>query len=696
MEKLLLFILLFPFIGSVVTSVLGYRNNNIRNFLNIVITLINLIVIIYMYPMVIEAPVEYTIPYVMGTGLHLKMDIFRYMFVFITAFVWFIINVYSSQYLINYIHRNRYYLFFMITYASTIGVFISENLVNLFTFFEIMSMASYPLIIHDEDEEAHKAGATYMGMAIAGGLILLMGIFILYSHTKSLDIDYIGRVLPNMGAIKYLISALMIIGFGVKAGMVPLHIWLPKAHPAAPTPASAVLSGILVKTGIFGIIITSIFLMDGNKYISYALIFSGLVNMFMGGYLALFQINIKKTLAYSSMSQLGYIIMGVGLMGAMGEHNAIAVFGTLFHIFNHAIFKVMLFMGVGIIYMITHKLNINEIYGFGTFKPILKLTFFTGFCAIIGLPGFNGFTSKTIIHHALAEALHHSSPVLAYGAEFVFYLSSAFTTAYLLKLYISLFVENNSRYYASYSRYINRRALFPMVISAALIFVIGIKPDLFFDYFGDIYKVFGIHMEEMEHFHYFTFGNILSSFITIGLGIAIYTRFILKKLVVPVKGRRRPDFVNPTTEWFSIEKNIYLPVLTVTYRVFNTVLKGLDDILLYSVKGIGKTAKYLSNIEFMEEYSPTKRMEIIWTSLRSKSAETVEGAGESIKHNISGNIDAISKDIKSIQNNVNGNMTTLSKDIKSIQDKFNSITYSIYLVGGFLVIVMLFVIIFRM
>ncbi len=678
MEKLLLFILLFPFIGSVVTYVLGNRNNNIRNFLNTIITLINLVVIIYMYPTVIESPIEYSIPYIMGTGLHLKLDIFRYMFVFITAFVWFIINVYSSQYLINYIHRNRYYFFFMVTYASTIGIFISENLVNLFTFFEIMSFASYPLIIHDENEEAHKAGATYMAMAVAGGLILLMGIFVLYSYTNSLDIDYIGEVLPTIGAMKYLISALMIIGFGVKAGMVPLHIWLPKAHPAAPTPASAVLSGILVKTGIFGIIITSVFLMDGDIYISYALIFSGLLNMSIGGYLALFQINIKKTLAYSSMSQLGYIILGVGLMGAMGEHNTLAVFGTLFHIFNHAIFKVMLFMGVGIIYMITHKLNINEIYGFGSFKPMLKLTFFIGFCAIIGLPGFNGFTSKTIIHHALAEALQHTNPVLAYGGEFIFYLSSAFTTAYLLKLYIALFVENNSRYYASYSRYINKRAMFPMVISAALIIIIGIKPGIFFTYFGDIYKVFGIHMEEMEHFHYFTFGNILSSIITIGLGILIYTQFVLKKLIVPVEGRKRPDFVNPTTEWFSIENNVYVPVLTVTYKIFNTILKGIDDILLYSVKGIGKTAKYLSNIEFMEENPPMKRLEIMLSSLRSKSVETIEEAGESIK------------------DNMNGNITTLSKDIKSIQDKFNSITYSIYLVGGILVIIMLFVIIFRM
>lgn len=678
MEKLLLFILLFPFIGSVVTYVIGYNNNKIRNFLNTLITLINLVVIIYMYPTVIESQIEYTLPYIMGTGLHLKLDIFRYLFVFITAFVWFIINVYSSQYLINYIHINRYYFFFMVTYASTIGIFISENLLNLFTFFEIMSFASYPLIIHDENEEAHAAGATYMAMAVAGGLVLLMGILVLYTYTNSLDIDYIGEILPTLGSIKYLISGLMIIGFGVKAGMVPLHIWLPKAHPAAPTPASAVLSGILVKTGIFGIIITNIFLMDGDIYISYALMLAGLLNMLIGGFLALFQINIKKTLAYSSMSQLGYIILGVGLMGALGEHNTLAVFGTLFHIFNHAIFKVMLFMGVGIIYMITHKLNINEIYGFGSFKPMLKLTFFIGFCAIIGLPGFNGFTSKTIIHHALAESLHHANPLIAYLGEFIFYLSSAFTTAYLLKLYIALFVENNSRYYASYSKYINNRAMFPMVISAALIFFIGIKPGIFFTFFGDIHNVFGIHIEEMEHFHYFTLGNIFSSILTIALGVLIYKQFVLKKLVIPVTGSKRPDFVNPTTTWFSIENNIYVPVLTITYKIFNIILKAIDNILLYSVKGIAKAAKHLSNIEFLEENPPVKKIEIMFSSLRKNSIDTINDTGETVKDNI------------------NENMTTLSKDIKTIQDKFNSITYSIYLIGGILVVIMLSVIIFKM
>ena len=235
-----------------------------------------------------------------------------------------------------------------------------------------------------------------------------------------------------------------------------------------------------------------------------------------------------------------------------------------------------------------------------------------------------------------------------------------------------------------------------MVISAALIFLIGIKPGIFFNYFGDIYKVFGIHMEEMEHFHYFTIGNILSSIITIGLGVEIYRQFVFKRLVVPVEGKSRPDFINPTTEWFSIENNVYLPVLTITYKIFNTVLKLIDDILLYSVKGIGRTAKYLSNIEFLEEYSPTKRIEIMFSSILQRSVETTEGREESIKHNINDNINSISEDIKNIQGNVNENITTLSKDIKSIQNKFNSITYSIYLVGGFLVIVMLFVIIFRM
>lgn len=189
----------------------------------------------------------------------------------------------------------------------------------------------------------------------------------MYDYTKTLSITELQVACQSLGNIKYLISTLIIIGFGVKAGMVPLHVWLPKAHPAAPAPASAILSGILLKTGIFGIIIT-MEIMGGDFIIALVILVLGFINMFLGGLLAMFQRNIKRILAYSSMSQIGYILIGIGLMGILKEHRAIAVYGTLYHIINHAIFKVLLFMLAGTIYMVLHELSINEIGGFGKNK----------------------------------------------------------------------------------------------------------------------------------------------------------------------------------------------------------------------------------------------------------------------------------------------------------------------------------------
>ena len=142
-----------------------------------------------LYKYVVVQTIEVSVPYIMGTGLHLKLDMFRYVFVWLTAMIWFLTTLYSTQYLVNHKNRNRYYLFFMLTLASTIGIFISENFLNLFTFFEIMSFTSYALIINDEDDYSHDAGNTYIIMAVTGGLILLMGLFLLYNYTQTLDIS---------------------------------------------------------------------------------------------------------------------------------------------------------------------------------------------------------------------------------------------------------------------------------------------------------------------------------------------------------------------------------------------------------------------------------------------------------------------------------------------------------------------------
>jgi hydrogenase-4 component B len=590
-------ILLLPGISAMVGWILGRKNERYRDILNVLMTGIELLLVILLYNRVLKEPITLFIPDIMGIGLYLKLDAFRYIFVFITTFVWFLATMYSTQYLIRYKNRNRYYAFFMLTLASTVGIFLSENILNLFTFFEIMSFTSYALIIHDEDEYAHDAGKSYLGMAIAAGMILLMGLFLLYDYTATLNISELAEKVGEMGNIKYLISILIIIGFGTKASMFPLHVWLPKAHPAAPTPASAVLSGILIKTGIFGIIITVGIMMEGDVFLSTAILILGFTNMFVGGFFALFQRNIKRILAYSSMSQAGYILVGIGLIGLLKDHKPIAIYGTLYHIFNHAIFKVLLFMGAGIIYMILHELSINEIRGFGKHKILLKGVFFTGLLAIIGMPGFNGFISKTLLHHALAEAHEMYHSIWWSLGEAVFTVSSAFTVAYLLKIFIAVFMEKNEKYKGQYKDHVRKRALFPMAILGIVVILIGFKPKLLFPLIESAMKTFDVNGAIESHFY--TYGNIQSSIITILIGVFIYLGFVQMYLRKHEEGKY--FYINPSLSWFDLERDFYHPILRMLFTSTSAVFHFLDRIVVDMVYLGRALVKALSGIQIRRE-----------------------------------------------------------------------------------------------
>ncbi|WP_246637728.1 complex I subunit 5 family protein [Crassaminicella profunda] len=593
----LLMILILPAISGAIGWILGRKKERYRDVLNIMMTGIEFLFVLLLYPKILKGSITFFIPDIMGIGLYLKLDGFRYIFIFITTFVWFLTTMYSTQYLIRYKNRNRYYAFFMFTLASTVGIFLSENILNLFTFFEIMSFTSYALIIHDEDQYAHDAGKSYLGMAIAAGMVLLMGLFLLYDYTATLNISELAEKVRAIGNIKYLISGLIIIGFGTKASMFPFHVWLPKAHPAAPTPASAVLSGILIKTGIFGIIVTVWIMMEGDKFLSIAILILGFINMFVGGFFALFQRNIKRILAYSSMSQAGYILVGIGLVGLLKDHKIIGIYGTLYHIFNHAIFKVLLFMGAGIIYMILHELSINVIRGFGKHKILLKSVFFVGLLAIIGMPGFNGFISKTLLHHALGEAhkMYHSMWWTL--GEIVFTLSSGFTVAYLLKIFIAVFMEKNEKYKGQYKEHVRKRALFPMAILGIVVIFIGLRPKLLWPLIESAAKTFNIngHIEP----HFYTYENVQSSIITILIGVFVYLGFIQMYL-------RKHDgdkffYINPSLGWFNLERDFYHPMLRILFTSTSAIFHFLDRIVVNMVY-LGRAGiKALSGIQIRRE-----------------------------------------------------------------------------------------------
>ena len=217
---------------------------------------------------------EILIPGFCGMGLHLKMDGFRMVYTAIAVLMWGVAGVFSREYMAHYKNKARYYIFFWATFLATVGVFLSADLYTTFIFFEIMSFTSYVWVAFDERAESLRAAETYLAVAVIGGMVMLMGLFLLHDVLGTLDMDEIGpaaravlagretfesgqavHVAGGFGSAKaqlYVAGGLMLFGFGAKAGCFPLHIWLPKAHPVAPAPASALLSGILTKAGVFG------------------------------------------------------------------------------------------------------------------------------------------------------------------------------------------------------------------------------------------------------------------------------------------------------------------------------------------------------------------------------------------------------------------------------------------------------------
>ena len=173
-----------------------------------------------------------------------------------------------------------------------------------------------------------------------------------------------------------------------QAGVFPLHIWLPKAHPVAPAPASALLSGVLTKAGIFGILVVTVYLLPGNRSWGVLVLILGCITMVLGAVMAVFSTNLKYILACSSLSQIGFILVGVAMLTLLGEHNALAAHGTVLYMLNHSLVKLTLFLFAGVVYYNTHQLDLNRIRGFGRGKPLLHGLFLCGACSLAGIPGF--------------------------------------------------------------------------------------------------------------------------------------------------------------------------------------------------------------------------------------------------------------------------------------------------------------------
>lgn len=438
---LLIILLAIPLIGAFLLFLLGNRTINIPFISSIAL----LIGSLGLKDVLLGQALIYTISLSGPFSLVFNVDALSFIFLLLAAFLWTVVSIYSPKYMEHEGKSWGFQLCTLFTLFSVTGVFLAGDLLTMLLFFEIMTISSYFWVIHRWDKEATRAGYFYLFFSIVGGLLLALGIVIIGGATDVLPMIGSGVVSPLNPRLFTWSIAIFVAGFGIKAGMVPLHLWLPYAHSVAPTPGSALLSGLLIKVGAYGLIRTGEFAGwginsgIGETWLGPAIIILGTCTMLLGVTSALLQSNGKKLLAYHSISQMGYVILGIGVGLYLGSEGGYGLSGAIYHIINHALFKVALFLGVGIIYLHTGETDLYKLGGLWRRFPVTAILMLLAVFGITGTPGLNGYASKSLLHHGVSLAAEIGAPWLVW-IERLFLLVGVGTAASFSKLYYLIFL----------------------------------------------------------------------------------------------------------------------------------------------------------------------------------------------------------------------------------------------------------------
>ena len=559
-----LWIILLPTVGAFLQAVFFKSSAALRDLFVMVTTLLTIPLILLIYPIVFEGGLQLSFPYVLGIGISFTVDMMSYIVILITSILWFLVMVYAHEYMRLEHHVKRFFFFIGITYASVLGTVMAGDLLTMFLFFEVMTFASYVVVTHGQNRKAYVAGYNYIFMGLMGGFAIFLGMIMIYVMTGSTAFNSAVVVFENYRALPYITMGLLTFGFGIKAGMAPVHVWLPRAHPVAPTPASALLSGVMIKVGAYGILrtLTSFYfptaedinitaLWRYSENIGSVLIWIGLFTMGMGIFFAIIQKNVKRMLAYSSISQMGYIMVGVGIAGYLGSYGAMAYSGALYHIVNHALFKSLLFMVAGTVYIYTHDQNLNALGGLWKKMPITAVVAGIAVLGIIGMPLFNGFISKSILHHGIVEAYQYGSPVYRF-AEIAFNVISVGTAMVFLKMYSMIFLgKMHPRYEKLQFKYTSLHA--SMMAIAVMIMLLGLFPRFIMNRFilPSVSQVaFSSRFVEtyVVPLRYFAWAEL-----------SLMAMILSAAGVLYILGRKYRVFDIELPKWFALEYILFLP-----------------------------------------------------------------------------------------------------------------------------------------
>lgn len=415
----------------------------------------------------------------------LHLDGISKWFVGTVTVVWILVGFYSVVYLKHEGEEKRFFGFYLVLYAVLIALDCAENLVTLYLFYELMSLVSFPLVLHNGSREAIMASLKYLFYSMCGAYMGLFGIFFLYRALNG-NLSFVAgghmtpEILSSNSGILLLAILIMCLGFSVKGGMFPLHAWLPTAHPVAPSPASAVLSGIIVKCGVLGILRIIYFVVGPSvlqgTYVMTVLMSLSLVTVFMGSLLAFREKVFKKRLAYSTVSQVSYILFGLFVCTPDG------VTGALLHVLFHAIVKCGLFLVAGVFLFHFHITKVEDLRGMGKKMPITLwcYTFFA--LALVGIPPTSGFISKWYLAQG---ALSSTTGFFRFLGPVVLLISALLTAGYLLPITMHGFFTEEAPEEVS-KKEPSPWMLLPLIVLAFLALGMGLFPNPFIQFASDI------------------------------------------------------------------------------------------------------------------------------------------------------------------------------------------------------------------
>ena len=410
-------------------------------------------------------------------GIALSVDYLAIFMLFVINLISLLILVYADKDLKHEIEPGLdpwYYTLFILLVGAMSALALSNDLFNIFVFTEITTITACGIIAVKSTKMCVEASLKYLLLSTLGSGLILLGIALLYMVTGHFNLDYIAAELPTAMTIyplNILVSlALFVVGFGLKSALFPLHVWLPDAHSSAPTPSSAILSGVVVK--IYAILllrlIFTVYGLDIFNQIPIAeiLLIMSSMAIFAGSLFAIAQEDIKRMLAFSSVAQIGYIFLGIALVNGNG------VAGGMLHIANHAMMKSLLFLTAGAIIYKTGIRKIKDLEGIGFKMPITMILFSIGALSMVGIPGFNGFISK---YYLVLGALDAHKPFYA----LVIILSSLLNAVYYLPIVIKAFF-GQSHDMSFNSDGLPKRMLIPMIILGLSCIIFGIIPGSLF------------------------------------------------------------------------------------------------------------------------------------------------------------------------------------------------------------------------